>query len=157
MVLRILHWACRIILGGLFLYSGYIKVQSPLQFAAALTGYQLFPPDLIIPLIYYFPWVEISLGVLLLAGWKLRYFAVGATALVSTFIILLTVTYLRGIDAECGCFGFGDRISPLTISRDGMILLPALFLAAEDRIRARLRLRSEIRNQEAGAGNQSSL
>ncbi len=154
-VLRVLHWACRIILAGVFLYSGYIKVQSPLAFAAALYGYQLFPVDLITPLTYYFPWVEISLGALLLIGWKMRYIAAGATGLVSTFIVLLTVTYLRGIDAECGCFGFGDRISPLTITRDGLILLPALFLATEARIRARLRLRSELESRETGAGSRN--
>lgn len=155
MVFRILHWACRIVLAGIFLYSGYIKVQQPLQFAAALSGYQLFPPDLVIPLTYYFPWVEIMLGAFLLAGWKLRYFAAGTAGLVSTFIILLTITYLRGIDAECGCFGAGDRISPWTITRDGSFLLPALFLAAEERIRARLHRKPGMSKQESGVRSQN--
>jgi len=89
----------------------------------------LFPDSLILPLADYFPWVEIALGVLLLIGWKIRYFAIAACALLAAFLTVLTITYLRGIDANCGCFSFEDRISLLTIGRDTLILLPALFLA----------------------------
>ncbi len=135
--LRVLHWICRIVLAGVFIYSGYVKIESPLQFAAAITGYKLVPEPLILPLAEYLPWVEVALGILLLSGWKLRYVAWGASGLLLAFIAILTVTYFRGIDADCGCFGFGDKISPKTIARDGLILLPALFLAAEKRLRAR--------------------
>ena len=62
MVLRILHWLSRCVLAGIFLYTGYIKIRSPLQFAAVLSGYQLFPDSLILPLADYFPWVEIALA-----------------------------------------------------------------------------------------------
>ncbi len=134
-----LHWASRLVLAGIFLYTGYIKLESPLQFAAVLSGYQLFPDWLILPLTDYFPWVEIGLGILLLAGWKIRYVAWGASGLIFLFLLVLIVTYLRGIDADCGCFSFDDRISPLTIGRDMLILLPALFLAIEPMLRARLR------------------
>jgi putative oxidoreductase len=133
--LRFLHWACRIVLAGIFLYSGYIKLQSPLQFAAAIAGYKLVPNSFIMPLADYLPWVEMALGVLLLSGWKIRYAAIGASVLLLAFIAILTITYIRGIDANCGCFGFGDKISPRTIARDGLILLPAVFLAAEALLR----------------------
>ena len=124
-------------LAGIFLYTGYIKLDSPLQFAAVLSGYKLFPDSLILPLTYYFPWVEIALGILLLIGWKIRYVSLGACGLLATFIAVLTVTYLRGIDADCGCFSFDDRITPLTILRDGFIILPAIYLAAESALRVR--------------------
>ncbi len=133
--LRILHWICRIVLAGIFIYSGYIKLESPLQFASALTGYKMLPDSMIFPVATWFPWVEVALGVLLLSGWKIRYVSIGASLLLLGFISILTVTYLRGIEADCGCFGFGDRISPRTIARDGLILLPALFLVAEGRVR----------------------
>ena len=135
LTLRILHWVCRIVLACIFIYSGYIKVQSPLQFASAIAGYKLVPNSLIFPLATYLPWVEVALGVLFLAGWKIRYVSIGASALLLGFITILTVTYLRGIDADCGCFGFGDKISPRTIARDGLILLPAVFLVAETKFR----------------------
>jgi uncharacterized membrane protein YphA (DoxX/SURF4 family) len=133
--LRILYEDCRVFLAGVFLYSGYVKIQSPLQFASAITGYKLVPDAFIFPLANYFPWLEIALGVLFLIGWKTRYVAIGAAVLLLGFTVLLTVTYLRGIDADCGCFGFGDRISPRTIARDGLILLPALLLIFETRFK----------------------
>ncbi len=136
--LRVLHWLCRLILAGIFIYSGYVKIQSPLQFAAAIAGYKLVPDSLIAPLAEYLPWIEVGLGILLLSGWKLRYVATGASALLVMFISILTITYIRGIDADCGCFGFGDKISVKTIARDGLILLPAVFLVAESRLRRSL-------------------
>jgi putative oxidoreductase len=98
-------------LGGIFLYTGYIKLESPLQFAAVLTGYQLFPDLLIVPLTFHFPWVEIALGAFLLIGWKMRYVALAACALLASFTAVLGIPYIRGIDANCGCFSFDDRIT----------------------------------------------
>jgi len=138
MIYRILHWAFRLALAGIFLYTGYIKLVAPLQFAAILYGYKLFPEFLILPMSKYFPWVEITLGILLLIGWRIRYVALGACALLMSFTAALTITYLRGIDANCGCFSFDDRIGPLTIFRDSLILLPALYLAVEPILRSRI-------------------
>jgi uncharacterized membrane protein YphA (DoxX/SURF4 family) len=137
MILKIIHWLCRLFLAGVFLYSGHIKIQGPLQFAVALTGYQLIPERLILPIATYFPWVEVLLGIALFIGWKIRYFAAAATALLLFFSSLLTITYLRGIEASCGCFSFDDPISLVTILRDGLIVLPAIYLLLENRIRAR--------------------
>jgi putative oxidoreductase len=134
-ILRFLHWFCRFALAGIFIYSGYIKVQSPLQFASAIAGYKIAPDNMIMPLANYLPWVEIALGILLLAGWKIRYVALGAAALLAGFTAILTVTYLRGIDADCGCFGFGQKISPFTIARDALMLLPALVLILDARLK----------------------
>jgi putative oxidoreductase len=137
-VLRFLHWICRLALGGVFLYSGYVKMKAPLQFAADIAAYKLPMPDgMLFPISQYFPWVEIILGALLLIGWKMRWWGIAASALMLFFITLLTVTYFRGIDANCGCFGSGDKISPLTMLRDSVFLLPALFLAFEKSIRRR--------------------
>jgi len=139
MVLTILHWLCRLSLTGVFIYSGYIKIQEPLQFAVALSGYQLIPEQFILPIATYFPWIEILLGLAILIGWKIRYFAAGATALLLFFSLLLAITYLRGIEANCGCFSFDDPITPLTILRDGLIVIPAIYLLLENRIRMRVK------------------
>jgi uncharacterized membrane protein YphA (DoxX/SURF4 family) len=135
--LRTLHWACRFILAGIFIYSGYIKQQAPLEFSGAIAGYKLVPDSLIFPMATYLPWLEMILGGLILVGWKIRYFAAAAAALLLGFIVVLTITYFRGIDAQCGCFGFGERISPRTIARDALILLPAIFLVLESRFSRR--------------------
>jgi uncharacterized membrane protein YphA (DoxX/SURF4 family) len=137
MTLRILHWASRIILAVIFLYTGYIKIQDPLQFAVAISGYQLVPENLVMTVAQWFPWLEIALGAFLLIGWKIRYIAGASAALLLFFTVILTITYFRGIEANCGCFSFNDRISPKTIARDSIILIPALFLLFEPRRRPR--------------------
>jgi len=135
MIFKLLHWLCRLTLAGVFIYSGYIKVKAPLQFAVAISGYQLVPENLVFPLAQYLPWIEIALGVAILIGWKIRHFSAATAALLLFFIVILTITYMRGIEANCGCFGMDDPISPLTILRDGIFLVPALYLAFEDKIR----------------------
>jgi len=134
-IFQILNWGCRIILAAMFFYTGYIKIQSPLQFAVVLLGYELFPETLIPFIAQWFPWAEIALGVFLLIGWKIRYVAAATTALLLSFTVVLCITYFRGIDANCGCFDFNSKITPLTIIRDGIILIPALYLLFEDKIR----------------------
>jgi len=138
MIFSILHWTCRLLMGGIFIYTGYIKVENPLQFAAILYGYQLFPESLIMPMSTYFPWVEIALGVAFIIGWKMRYVALAGCVLLGMFSAVLAITYFRGIDANCGCFSFDDRITPLTILRDGIIIVPALYLLFEAALRRRL-------------------
>jgi uncharacterized membrane protein YphA (DoxX/SURF4 family) len=124
----ILHWLSRLILAGIFLYSGYIKWESPLLFEAVLYTYDLFPNSYVPYIAQYFPWVEMTLGLILLIGFKkkIRYSAGAATLLLIFFITILTITYLRGIEADCGCLTFDDPISPSTIARDSLMLIPAL-------------------------------
>jgi hypothetical protein len=71
-----------------------------------------------------------GLGLALLIGFrrKIRYLAGASTLLLLFFIVILTITYLRGIEADCGCFSFDDPISPNTIARDSLMLIPALYL-----------------------------
>lgn len=147
MIFQILHWTCRLGLAGIFFYTGSIKIQSPLQFAVVLSGYKIFPAWMILPLTDYFPWVEITLGILLVIGWKIRYVALSACGLLASFSILLTITYFRGIEANCGCFSFEDSITPATIARDALIILPAIYLAAEPLLRAR---RVSVASQNKG-------
>jgi len=135
----VLHWLCRIAIAAVFIYSGYVKVQATLQFAVALTGYRLIPDRFVFPIATYFPWVEIALGILVLTGWKIRWSALAASGLMVFFIVLLSVTLARGIETNCGCFGFGDRITWKTIVRDGSLLIPALFLLFESRQRSHIR------------------
>jgi putative oxidoreductase len=134
---RILHWLSCFILAGIFIYSGYVKYQAPLQFAVAIEGYKLAPAAWVWPLAEYLPLFEIALGIFLLSGWKTRYSGMVTAGLLLFFIVVLTITYARGIEADCGCFNLSDKISPKTIARDSIILLPAIFLIFESRLRSR--------------------
>lgn len=134
----ILHWLSRLFLAVVFLYSGYVKWQEPLQFAVAIHAYKLAPETMEYHLATYLPWFELLLGLLLLSGWKIRYSAMATTGLLLFFIVILSITYARGIEANCGCFSLDDRISIKTIARDSLIIIPAIFLLLESRFRSRL-------------------
>jgi putative oxidoreductase len=128
MIPNLLHWAGRFFLGGLFVYAGYTKVENPLQFAVALEAYQLLSPNSVIWVVKTLPWLEIGLGVALILGITVRYTAALAGALLTLFVVVMLVTYLRGIEADCGCFGVGERLSSFTLVRDFLFILPALYL-----------------------------
>lgn len=132
MIWRILQWISRLALGGLFIYAGFSKLyprEHQFLFEMALSSYQLLPVWGVVVVARLLPWLEMGLGVLLLVGWKLRYVATFTVLLLSGFIAVMAVTYFRGIEADCGCFGFGEPISPSTLARDSVFLLMAVFLA----------------------------
>ncbi len=137
----VLHWACRLFLAGILIYAGYTKMANPLQFAAAVDGYQILSPDSAIWVARILPWVEVLLGVSLLLGIRIRWTAGLTAALLLFFVGLMLVTYLRGIEADCGCFGVGERISAFTLIRDTLFILPALFLVAQPWLEKRGRSR----------------
>jgi uncharacterized membrane protein YphA (DoxX/SURF4 family) len=127
--LRILAWICRLGLGVVFVAAGYTKLKSPFLFEMAVDAYRILPPFGVIVVARSLPWLEIVLGLLLLAGWKLRYFSSFAALLVGFFVGVMAYTFSRGVEANCGCFGFGEKISPLTLARDSVFLALAVFLA----------------------------
>lgn len=132
MITRVLQWFCRLTLGGLFLFAGFNKVYPPdhrFLFEMDLSTYQLLPEWGVIAVAMVLPWLEMALGLVLVLGWKLRYFAAFTGLLLAAFISVMLVTYARGIEANCGCFGFGEAISPLTLARDSLLLLMAVYLA----------------------------
>jgi uncharacterized membrane protein YphA (DoxX/SURF4 family) len=137
MTLPILHWVSRIFIAAIFIYAGYTKVLAPIQFAAAIEKYQILPPGGVLWVVKTLPWIEIVLGILVLLGVKIRYFAGAAASLLAFFVVVMAVTYARGIEADCGCFGIGEPISPLTLLRDTLFIIPAAFLVAQPWFEAR--------------------
>ena len=75
------------------------------------------------------PAFELLLGVLLIAGIRLRYVASAATALLLAFFILMVRTYVAGMQIDCGCFGSGDALGPRTLLRDGLLLAASITLS----------------------------
>lgn len=138
MTIRFLHWISRIFLAVIFIYAGYTKIVNPIQFAAAIEKYQILPPGAVIRVVNTLPWIEVVVGVLLIVGIKIRCFAATAGAILAFFVVIMAITHARGIEADCGCFGIGEPISILTLLRDTIFIIPAVFLLAEPKIAARL-------------------
>ena len=126
-----LRLALRLGLGAVFVYAAYTKLrQSWLLFALSIDSYQMLPEWGVLTLARTLPWLELALGVLLLAGWKLRYVSIAATAILGLFFSVMLVQYFRGAGIDCGCFGVGEALSVRTLARDGLLLAAALVLIA---------------------------
>ena len=119
----------RLILGAVFIYAAYTKLrQSWLLFALSIDSYQLLPEWAVFALVRTLPWLELALGVLLIAGVALRFLSVVATAILGLFFTVMLVSYFRGAGIDCGCFGVGEALSVKTLLRDGVLLAAAISL-----------------------------
>ena len=96
--------AIRLLLGGIFLAAGLSKVGAPLQTLATIYSYQVVIPDWVANTIAHtLPWMEILLGIGLIAGVWLPV-TVGWTAAVLCFFTIMTAqAWWRGLDIDCGC------------------------------------------------------
>src|SRR5262245_17156742 len=117
----------RIVLGGLLVAAGALKLGDPTAFANEITNYR-FLPSLAPWLAATLPAVEIALGVLLVVapiGWR-RAAAVAAAGLMLLFTVAVTQVVVRGINVDCGCFGGNSGpVTLLTVARDLLLLAMA--------------------------------
>ena len=128
--------ALRLLLGAVFIYAAYTKLrQSWLLFALSIDSYQLLPEWAVFALARTLPWLELALGVLLIAGLWLRYLSIAAAGILGLFFTVMVVSYFRGAGIDCGCFGVGEPLSVKTLIRDGALLTAAIALAASTRRR----------------------
>ena len=122
----------RIVLGGLFVYAGAVKIAEPLGFAQDIRNYRLVGQSLSFVAAVVLPWLEVLAGAFLVAGiWK-RGAALVISGLLVFFIVLTLVTMARGIDVDCGCFGSLSRKSGWGVVLEdlGMLYLGLCLLVA---------------------------
>jgi len=122
----------RVVLGGLFVYAGVVKVVDPLGFAQDIRNYRLVGQSISFIAAVVLPWLEILAGAFLIAGvWK-RGAALVITGLLVFFIVLTLVTMARGLDVDCGCFGSLSRKSGWGVIFEdlGMLVLGLALLFA---------------------------
>jgi uncharacterized membrane protein YphA (DoxX/SURF4 family) len=129
----------RLVLGAVFIYAAYTKLrQSWLLFALSIDSYQLLPEWAVLTLARTLPWLELCLGVLLVAGVWLRYTSIAAGAILALFFSIMVYQYAMGSGIDCGCFGVGEALSWKTLARDGVLLACAVALVALTRRKAPL-------------------
>ena len=134
-----LRMALRLLLGAVFLYAAYTKLrQSWLLFALSIDSYQLLPEWAVLTLARTLPWLELSLGMLLMLGWRLTAVASIAMIVLAGFFGVMLYSYARGAGIDCGCFGVGEALSARTLIRDGALLAAAIVLVVLSRNERRL-------------------
>jgi putative oxidoreductase len=106
------HFVWRIvdvIVGGIFIYAGAIKVLDPVQFANDIDNYKILTWTIGAGLAFYLPWLEMFCGLALI----LRRLYLGGlsilTGLVAVFLGATIAAKVRGLDITCGCFGHASQ------------------------------------------------
>ena len=102
----------RLILGGVLLAAGALKIGNLQKSAMAVRAYELLPVSLANFLGYTLPWVEIGVGLLLITGALVRISGLIGAITMLAFIIAISQAWARGLSIDCGCFGGGGAIDP---------------------------------------------
>jgi uncharacterized membrane protein YphA (DoxX/SURF4 family) len=119
--------AGRLILGGIFIYSGYAKLREPWMLVAfSINSYQILPESIVPILAHALPWSELALGILIVSGIALRWTAAAASGLFIVFSAAMLIAYHKNLSIDCGCFGFGEKLGPLKFTLEGAMLALAL-------------------------------
>jgi putative oxidoreductase len=106
------RFLCRIvalIVGGLFIYAGAVKMLDPVAFARDIGNYQMLPWQIGVWLGLYLPWLEIFCGLALVTRILHRGGVFILTSLMSLFIVATIIARARGLDISCGCFGHASK------------------------------------------------
>ncbi|MEO9965154.1 MAG: BT_3928 family protein [Reichenbachiella sp.] len=130
----------RFLVGGLFIFSGLIKVNDPVGTAIKMEEYfEIFSLDIAgffhylvpiaLPISIFLVVLEVVLGVALIFNYKQN------LTLKSLMVIILFFTALTGYSAitnsvtDCGCFGDAIKLTPWeSFSKDIVLLIMIVFL-----------------------------
>jgi uncharacterized membrane protein YphA (DoxX/SURF4 family) len=101
-----LVFPARVLLGGLFVFAGVMKLTSPQLFVQAIAAFKLNIPDhLLILLTFVVPWTEILAGTALALGLWARSSALLIALMLLGFIGGIASVLIRKMDVHCSCFG----------------------------------------------------
>jgi uncharacterized membrane protein YphA (DoxX/SURF4 family) len=129
----------RLVLGGVLLAAGGLKVFKPTESANAVAAYKILPTNVAHLAGYALPWLEVAIALLLIIGIMVRPAAVISGLIMIVFIGAIASVWARGMLIDCGCFGGGGEIDPslatqvrrtyfIEIMRDVGLALAALYL-----------------------------
>ena len=129
----------RLVLGGVLLAAGGLKVLKPTESANAVAAYKILPTNVAHLVGYALPWLEVALALLLIVGFMVRPAAVLSGLIMVVFAIAIASVWARGMLIDCGCFGGGGEIDPslasevrrtyfIEIMRDLGLALAGLYL-----------------------------
>ena len=127
--------AARVVVGGVFVVAGALKIPDPAAAVRAVRAYRLLPVVLVAPVAFGLPVIEIAVGLALLLGVFVRTAAIASAVLLIVFLVGVGSAWARGLQIDCGCFGNGGQVAagetayPAEVLRDLALLVAALALA----------------------------
>jgi uncharacterized membrane protein YphA (DoxX/SURF4 family) len=140
MARKIIVLLLRLVVAGVFLYAGVMKVwdfrrgqSATPDFTIAIQHFEILPsPDLTVLLAVYLPWLEVTAAITLFVKRLALGAALAVAGMTAIFLGAIGSAWARGLDISCGCFGKGEASIhyPSLMFRDGLLLAAALALVA---------------------------
>jgi putative oxidoreductase len=151
-VIKWINLLLRIVLGGVFLLSGIVKiwnvqVKTPSEDRGAITlqlsrtpdhskfaedvlNYRVPPRSLNHLVAITLPWIELVAGALLMLGIWVRPSACVIGLMMVVFVIAIGQAVARGLNIDCGCFGTleGRKVGLIALAEDTVMLAMAAWL-----------------------------
>jgi len=131
---RILLMAGRIVLGGIFIAAAYYKLEprvpslpwstaavktSLAMFAMQVDSYQMLSSSQANLVAHTLPFFELLIGIWLVSGIWLWIPSLLTTLMLGGFLTAMIRAYALGLEINCGCFGPGEKVGPMSFLRDG--------------------------------------
>ena len=93
----------RFIIGGVFIWASHDKIIDPSKFAREISNYHVMPFGLENTVAIILPWLELFIGIGIIAGIYINANALLSGSLLILFNILVFQAMVRGFNIECGC------------------------------------------------------
>jgi uncharacterized membrane protein YphA (DoxX/SURF4 family) len=136
MLKRLFILIVRLVLAAAFVLAALPKIQDPVAFAAAIEGYRVIEGPLVLWVALLLPWLELFIGIGLLVPFLRRSSGLVISALLILFIGLHVLSWARGLDINCGCYGSSEATTaanyPLLLARNAGLLAACLILLSRD-------------------------
>ena len=124
----------RFLVGGLFIFSGFVKAVDPIGTSIKLDKYFVAWSETInelflhltaisLPLAYFVVSAEVVLGIFLVLNYKKEVTIKALLVVISFFTVLTCYTAITGEPTDCGCFGDFMVISPWSSFTKDIVLL----------------------------------
>ncbi|MBZ0273605.1 DoxX family membrane protein [bacterium] len=119
-------------LGVMFVVASVDKIAEPDKFAIAVDNYHIVPNALVNLFALALPWIELVIGVFLVAGVMTQASALLSAILCFMFFVAVASALARGLDISCGCFvqegAAASKVSSGLVIRDALLTLASIWV-----------------------------
>jgi putative oxidoreductase len=95
----------RMLLGALFIYTGWLKAKDPNGFLFSIRSFHILNDPYAAWVAMGLPWLEIAAGAALVTGACVDGGLAVVGGMLAAFLWAILYSWQRGLDIDCGCFG----------------------------------------------------
>lgn len=127
--MKILAKLMHLVFGGVFVYAGVSKAWNPQAFLDDVRSFDLLGDPFAAWVALFLPWMEIFAGLAVVTG-ILRH---GGLLLLNLSLVVflagICVSWARGLDIRCGCFGDPNQLTSTAAAYTELIIRDLVLLA----------------------------